>query len=173
MLMPALLTNKWVLKGIAGAMLVAIITAAVVAIYNTGYDHADTKGQLRFEQFKLEMTQRVAVLNQQIAEAEAQIVVKYVDRIQTVNETRVVFRDRIEYVPSSCELSQGWVNVHDSAIRAERVSIEDAGQSGQSGVTDIQALQIVTDNYLTCEQTRQQLMSLQRWVREISEVVND
>ena len=90
---------------------------------------------------------------------------------------RVVVRKVIEYVQNPdierVHLPPEWVRLHDTAASG-RMS-EDAGPTGATddtaeGVTDADAIAVVTDNYGICTDTRNQLIGLQEWAKGIGQI---
>ena len=90
---------------------------------------------------------------------------------------RVITRKVIEYVQNPdierVYLPSEWVRLHDSAASG-RVP-EDADPAGATddpavGVTDADAIAVVTDNYGICTDTRNQLIGLQEWAKGIGQI---
>lgn len=90
---------------------------------------------------------------------------------------RVITRKVIEYVQNPdierVYLPSEWVRLHDSAASG-RVP-EDADPAGPVddptvGVTDADAIAVVTDNYGICDDTRRQLIGLQEWAAGIGRI---
>lgn len=93
------------------------------------------------------------------------------------NLQRVVTRKVIEYVQNPAiervHLPAEWVRLHDTAASG-RMS-EDADPAGPTddpavGVTDADAIAVVTDNYGICDDTRRQLIGLQEWAAGIGRI---
>lgn len=86
--------------------------------------------------------------------------------------TRTVTQEVIKYVQTpvatSCGPDPEFVRIHDAAASGRMPGSSDT--SGQpdaeaDGVTNADLLSVVTDNYSRCQATRDQLLSLQEWVR--------
>ena len=89
--------------------------------------------------------------------------------------TKYVNKEVIRYVQSDnagkCDLPNQWVSVHDYAARnsiARETRTAPEPNDDASGITDIEALGVVTENYQSCHQIRDQLIELQEWARGIS-----
>ena len=90
---------------------------------------------------------------------------------------RVVVRKVIEYVQNPdierVYLPIEWVRIHNTAAGGGMP--EDTGATGPpndptAGVTDADAIAVVTDNYGICTDTRNQLIGLQEWARGIGKI---
>ncbi len=87
--------------------------------------------------------------------------------------TRTVNHEVIKYVKSDvpkCDLSNKWVQLHDAAASGRVSEISDTASKSNvetPKVTDDQAIITVTENYATCQEVRQQLESLQEWVKSV------
>ncbi|MBL4761517.1 MAG: hypothetical protein JKY93_02325 [Gammaproteobacteria bacterium] len=89
--------------------------------------------------------------------------------------TKYISREIIKYVKNpnagKCDLPNGWVQPHDAAARNAVPGQSDATgepDDAPSGITDIEALGVVTENYQTCHLIRDQLIELQLWAKAIS-----
>lgn len=87
--------------------------------------------------------------------------------------TKTINHEVIKYVKSDipkCDLSNKWVQLHNAAASGRVSEISDTTSEPDAEapkVTDDQAIVTVTENYGTCEETRQQLESLQDWVKSV------
>lgn len=69
-----------------------------------------------------------------------------------------------------CDLPPEWVRNHDYAASGSMPAVPDATaelDDSARRITDIEALEVVAENYLSCNDTREQLILLQRWVESI------
>ena len=89
--------------------------------------------------------------------------------------TKYINKEVIKYVQSDiagkCDLPNQWVRLHDSAARNRITGNTDTTTEPNdlsSGVTDVEVLGVVTDNYQSCHKIRNQLIELQEWARNIS-----
>jgi len=93
-----------------------------------------------------------------------------------------VRKEIIRYVekPGSarCALSHDWLRIHNQAAAGAAGGVSaDAGAAGSTDdtagtATDADALITITDNYGTCNQTRDELMALQAWVKRTRSTLN-
>lgn len=91
---------------------------------------------------------------------------------------RVVTREVIRYVqnPNTVRtvLPFEWVRIHDRAATGRGAGMPAATDGPRrpdavaAPVTDADALVVITDNYTTCQATRDQLIGLQDWVRSLN-----
>ncbi len=87
--------------------------------------------------------------------------------------TKTINHEVVKYVKSDtpkCDLSNKWVQLHDAAAsgRVSEVSNSTRESNAETPkVTDDQAIITVTENYATCQEVRQQLESLQEWVKSV------
>ncbi len=87
--------------------------------------------------------------------------------------TKTINREVVKYVKSDtpkCDLSNNWVQLHDAAASGRVSEISDSASESNAEapkVTDDQAIITVTENYATCQEVRQQLESLQEWVKSV------
>jgi hypothetical protein len=95
---------------------------------------------------------------------------------QKKQQVRTVYvnREIVKYAKSpdagKCKLDDQWVRIHDATASgvsndAETASTID-GKARQ--ITDITALQTITENYGQCNAIRQQLIGLQAWVKGVT-----
>jgi hypothetical protein len=107
---------------------------------------------------------RVLVVRARQAEATAQVVTRYVDRIRTVRVAgESIIREVPRYVPLDApDLPGGWRVLHDAAARGEPA---DAARNVDAPAVSAQdAAATVAGNYLACHEQAEQLIALQDWV---------
>lgn len=146
------------------AILVAV-GALLSGAYFKGYDKAEDKYLAEIAEFNAQKIVLEARLQTALSEVKVEVVTEYVDRVKVVKEKEYVYRDKIVTVPSKCELSDGWVRLHDASARGSDAGTTDFTDETPSGIRDTQALGTVIENYSICHQNAEQLKSLQQWVR--------
>lgn len=67
---------------------------------------------------------------------------------------------------AKCDIPNNFVVLHDSAAHNKVPDAARLTDETRSGVALSTATKTVTDNYLTCNEIRQQLTSLQKWIAE-------
>ncbi len=158
------------LQIVAGIVLVCLLVLAGVRIHAYGearyeagqaqvqgkWDKAVERGRTRLEELRAAASQ-VTVRTEKV----------YVDRIKTIREKGdAIVRKVPVFVPAgSCDLPGGFRLLHDAAAGGEPVP-DPADIPDAAPVPAQEAAATVTGNYSTCQQTSQQLVSLQDWVRQ-------
>lgn len=106
------------------------------------------------------------------AEATAQVVTQYVDRVKVVREAgATIVKEVPVYVTqdadADCRINRGFVRLHDAAA-AGRIP-EPAGNSdaAPAGIALSAAASTVADNYGRCRENAEQLIALQEWVERM------
>lgn len=160
--------------GIMVALLAALIGGPYWYGHNKGYDKAETKYKGQIEQLVTDATILQSELDAEIANIKVETVIEYVEKVEVVKEKEYVYiKQAADVVPNQCELSDGWVYLHDASARGYDADPTRSSDETPSGIEDNQALGRVVENYSTCEQTRQQLIALQQFVREAQAAVEE
>lgn len=141
------------------------IAAILVGAYSKGYDKAEDKYLAEIAEFNAQKIILEARLQTALSTVKVEVVTEYVDRVKVVKEKEYVYRDKIVTVPSKCELSDGWVRLHDASARGDDAGTTDFSDETPSGIRDTEALGTVVENYSICHQNAEQLKALQKWVR--------
>ena len=129
--------------------------------------------------------QKVAALNVKIAEIEAKsgketikVVTKYVTKVQKVEQNG---QEIIKFIPqlitekdnSACTIPNSFVVLHNAAAKNEVPDTTRAANETSSGVNLTDVARTVTINYTTYAALKQQLESLQEWIRSQEKVFNE
>lgn len=115
--------------------------------------------------------QEIARLEKESKIVTEVVVTKYVDRIKVVKEKGdAIVKSVPIYITkeadAKCDIPNGFVSLHDSAAKNELPPTPSDIDGASSGIKLSEVTTVVTSNYTTCNQIRQQLLSLQEWVRE-------
>lgn len=155
-----------------------IIGVAVLVISCTfaGYNHAKKiykqQCENRMLTFQNQLKDLKIELQKEQENIKETIVVEYVDRVKTIREKEYVYVTQIEtIVPSQCDLSSGWVHMHDASASGGDADTAGASDETPSGVKDNQALSVVAQNYSLCQQNAEQLRSLQEWINRTQDSI--
>lgn len=161
------------------------VVVAIISIFFYGYYKGSSVEKANTERvtirFNMEIDNyrdQIDRLHADITNAQAQVkevvLTKYVDRIKYVKEKSDGIQKSLKAVPSQSTLSNGWVYLHDQAASSNGgdASTARASDASPSGIKDNIALGTITDNYSTCFQNTQQLISLQEWVKMTRESIN-
>ena len=127
---------------------------------------------------------KVAELNQKIAKLESasqtvttQVVTEYVDRVKIVKEKADAIIVKVPvYInkptDDNCTINNGFVVLHDAAAKNE---VPESPRDSHAEASEVKLSTVattVTENYGTCHEIRQQLESLQQWIREQEKLMN-
>ena len=146
--------------------IVTVVVALLSGAYFKGYDKAEDKYLAEIAEFNAQKVVLEARLQAALSKVTVKVVTEYVDRVKVVKEKEYVYRDKIVTVPSKCELSDGWVRLHDASARGDDAGTTDFTDETPSGIRDTEALGTVVENYSICHQNAEQLKALQQWVLE-------
>ncbi len=119
------------------------------------------------------MQKQVEYWKEQSGKVTEKIVIEYVDRVEEIVKWRTKNVEVIKLVPSGCELSDGWVSVHDSSAEGRDADPTRAADDTPSGIKDTEALGTIVENYASCHENREQVIALQSWIREQQQLVKD
>lgn len=159
---------------IGAALVAAILIGPFWYGHTKGYDKAETKYKTQIEQLVTDSKLLQSKLDAEIANIKVEIVTEYIEKVEVVKEKEYVYiKQAADVVPNQCELSSGWVYLHDATARSAHADSTRSADDSPSGVEDNQALGRVVENYSICEQNREQLIALQNFVREAEKAVED
>jgi hypothetical protein len=122
-----------------------------------------------------ELEKENAVLEAKSQKVTTQVVVKYVDRIKTIEkEGRVEYVDR--YITkendAACVIPDGFVRLHNDSVEGKVPRTPEGINGSPSEVKLSEVGETVNGNYLTYNKIAEQLSSLQEWVRQQKETFN-
>lgn len=143
-----------------------ILVALVAGSVAYGYNKAENKYIAKIAKMEADSDVIKAKLDAALADVKTVVVTEYVDKIKVIKEKEYVYRDKIVTVPSKCELSSGWVYLHDSVATGSDADTTRTTDDTSSGIKDTEALGVITENYGICKQNAEQLNSLQKWIRD-------
>ncbi|HEY5804854.1 MAG TPA: hypothetical protein VIT90_14270 [Lysobacter sp.] len=148
-----------------------LMLALICAIggYVVFQDHRVNSAEARAEAAEDKATRLDAELQQ--SRLSVRVVTEFVDRVQIVRERAATITKEIPvYVTAEadarCHVPVGFVRVHDAA--AQNLPLDrPAGDpdAPAAGVTLSAVADTVADNYGACNETREQLIGLQEWLR--------
>lgn len=121
--------------------------------------------------------EEIARIEKESKETTARITKEYEQKINVVRETRDVIIQKIpEYISQDaddrCDVSNGFVVLHDSAAKNEVPDTTREFNEESSGIRISEVATTVAGNYSTCNEVREQLKSLQDWVRSQETLYN-
>lgn len=169
---------------ISKAQVIAVGVATALAIgFSAGWQAQGWKSEAKLNAWKAaaeksarEATAAARALEQSEANLATTIAEKNAIEAQEARVVdRIVTKEVIRYVKSpnagQCRLPGEWVRVHDAAASGRVPEVSDAadGLNDAPGtVDDIEALEVVTDNYAKCRSDARRLANLQTWIKEIA-----
>lgn len=147
----------------------------ILGVLAFGYYKGLKQGRHEFELYKAKAEAQYQKLQAAYEKAKndvnVEVVTKYVDRIVYITKWRTKNVEIVKEVPSNCELSNGWVHVHDSSASGQDADRTQATDGASSGIKDTEALQTVVDNYGACAANTEKLKAWQNWYTEQQAVV--
>jgi hypothetical protein len=132
--------------------------------YEAKYNEVVSNNLLRIKELELS-------LEKEQQNIKIKVVTEYVDKISVVKEKEYIYVDRVkEVVPDDIMLPVGWVQLHDAAATGiDSYRSTETVDGRTEGIRASDAIERVIHNYSICEQNRQQLISLQKWINDTIE----
>ena len=111
------------------------------------------------------------------AEVTTKVITKYVTKIEVVKEKG---NEIIKQVPvyitkdadAKCDVPNGFVVLHNSAVKNEIPNTAREFNEKSSGVELSTVGKTVAGNYTTCNEVREQLTTLQDWIKQQEKLYN-
>lgn len=148
--------------------------AMLAGVFFYGYMKGSAYADAELARFGQKNAELVADLEKKNTEITTQVVTEYVDKVQVIKEKEYVYRDLAQnVVPSQFSLSNGWVHTHDASASADNADPTRASDETSSGITDTAALVGIIGNYSRCQQNAAQIISLQKWISDNKEAVDE
>lgn len=149
------------------------ILLLVLGIYMQGAISNQEKWEAKVAEAKLEAAKKEA----QSAEVTTKVITKYVDKVKIVKEKGdVIVQEIPKYITkesdAKCDVPNSFIVLHDSAAKNEIPDSARASDARTSNVKISGVATTVAENYGTCHEVREQLKSLQEWVREQERLYN-
>ena len=147
----------------------------IMGVFVFGYMKGLRVGEDKIKLFQAEVKAKYEKMQHDLEVAKnavnTKIVTEYVDRIIYVTKWRTKNVEIIKEVPSNCELSNGWVHVHDASASSTDANRTAAADGASSGIKDTEALETVVDNYGACAANTEKLKAWQKWYTDQQTVV--
>lgn len=150
---PFLSNYRLLVKIVGGVLLLS-------GVWLQGADYYYSKARDQIQRIEKESKAATARVEKEYLDKLAQTkqkgdtIVKYVDKYITKESD------------SRCAIPNNFVILHDSAAHSKVPDPARLTDESPSGITLSTTAKTVTENYITCQETRDQLSSLQKWVRE-------
>lgn len=140
--------------------------------FGYGYKRGVEQGEVMIQKAANEAEQLKIELEKEQGNIKERVVTEYKDRIIRVKDREVVYQQATEQLGSKFNVSNGWVHLHDTAVKGEEVNPELGSDQADSPYKETQALATVLSNYSVCLQNAQELISLQSWILKTKESVD-
>jgi hypothetical protein len=140
--------------------------AIVLGAAGWGYMKGSSQAEIALSNYKAGAEKQISDLKTENFRISNNVTTQYVDRVNTIKEKEIQYRDRIVDLGPQNNMSNGWVHLHDTAARLANPDMTLASDRSPSGVMDNSALAVVIGNYAICKQNAEQLSSLQKWIND-------
>jgi hypothetical protein len=149
------------------------IAMIVVGVFVSGGLWTQREFLIEIEKAKEE----IARIEKESAENTAKIEAEYKNKVVIIKEKGDVIIQKVpEYISKTsdakCDVPNGFVVLHDSAAKNEIPNTTREFNENSSGVGLSEIATTVAGNYGTCHEVREQLKSLQDWVKEQEKIYN-
>jgi hypothetical protein len=143
---------------------ILILIIVVVAAAGMGFIKGSSYSEVELANYKASAEKQISDLKTENATISNKVVVKYVDRVNTIREKEVIYKEATDSLGAQHDMSNGWVHLHDTAAKLANPDANLATDKSPSGVMDNSALAVVISNYRICYEDKAQLNSLQKWI---------
>ncbi len=121
--------------------------------------------------------EEIARLEKASADVSSKVEKIYIERTKVIKEKGDVIVEKIpEYISkdanAKCDVPNGFVVLHNSAVKNEVPNTTREFNEKSSGVELSTVGKTVVENYTSCNETREQLRSLQDWIKEQEKLYN-
>ena len=142
------------------------LIVVLCAIFFEGFYYSQKEYLRQIEEYQ----NKVRDAEEKSKETNTLIKTKYIEKVKVVKETadeNIKYIDRIvTQYDNSCTLSNAAILLHDSSSQNVMAGSAGGTDEGTSDVKISQLLKVITDNYATYYQTREQLIGFQEWYKE-------
>jgi len=147
------------------SLAVSALIAAVRISYQLGIEEGKSQESVRIEAYLDKIHSLQIDLEKERNNIKTKVVNEYVDKIKTIvkKEKEYVYQ-AINDVPAQCNLSTGWIMLHNAAAEGSDIDSTITANGSPSGIEDNSALAAVVSNYSICRENAQQLISLQEFI---------
>ena len=142
--------------------IVFIIAGAAGYGYMKGSAHAEVE----LANYRADAEKQISELKDVNTRISDNVTTEYIDRVNTIHEKEVIYRQAAGDLPPQHDLSNGWIHLHDAAAKLVNPDMMLASDKSPSGVMDTTALAVVMSNYAVCKQNSEKLTSLQKWITD-------
>ena len=115
-----------------------------------GYMKGSSHAEVEIAKYRTKAEKQISDLKTENIKISDNVTVKFVDRINTIHDKQVIYKDRIVNLGAQHDMSNGWVELHDAAARLANPDATLASDRAASGIMDNSALTVVIGNYSMC-----------------------
>ena len=154
--------------------IVAFLTMLTVGSIWYGYNKGSARADVVIAQYNAAKAALANSIQEVQIKVVDRIITQYVDKVRVIHDNGV-HNEQIatDVVPDKQQLSNGWVRTHDASAAGRNADATSSADATPSGVEANQALGTVVNNYSSCQETRQQLISLQDWVTDTKKNIDE
>ena len=131
-----------------------------------GYMKGSAHAEVELANYQAKAEKQISELKTENTRISDNVTTEYVDRVNTIHDKEVIYKDRLVNLGPGTDLSTGWIELHDAAAKLANPDAILASDKSPSGIMDNAALAVVLTNYRVCHSNKQQLISLQRWITD-------
>lgn len=161
------------------AIALGVLIIIGIGIFAWGWHVGTDHMQAKWDAEKVAMKATVAIVEAKQAEVSTQVVIKYVDRVQTIQgATKTIIQKVPIYVTAkadaACPIPNGFVRLHDAAAEdSMQLPASSGSVDGQASVVKLSDVaSTVAGNYGICHANAEQMSELQDWVKGQEDAAN-
>jgi hypothetical protein len=154
---------------------IMILALLIGGAFATGYNKGMAGADAAINKFANDVESLQLALKKEQEMIREVVKVEYVDRVTKIKEKEVqVVQAAAEKVPGQYDLSNGWIHAHNAGASPKiNLDMNLASDDSSSFVKDNVALQTIVQNYSICLQNAQQLTSLQKYIIEVNNKIDE
>jgi hypothetical protein len=145
---------------------ILILIIVIAAAAGMGFIKGSSHAEVELANYKASAEKQISDLKTENANISSKVVTEYVDRVNTIREKEIIYKEAADKLQPQHDMSNGWIYLHDTAAKLANPDAKLASDMSPSGVMDNSALAVVISNYRICHQDKEQLSSLQSWIRD-------
>lgn len=149
---------------------IPLLLGGIVAVLFFTFYGGKYSEESKYKLALAESNAELAIYKGKAGEVTHEVVIKYVDRYHEVEKIKVEYKDVYvdrfitKEADAKCSINNGFVRLHDSAAKGELPGTPEGTDEATSIFKLSDVGHTVTENYLTFNQVRSQLILLQSWV---------
>jgi hypothetical protein len=137
--------------------------------YIKGSAHAD----IELANYQAKAEKQITDLQKNNSQISSKVVIQYVDRVNTIHDKQIIYKTLISKTEPQHDLSKAWIELHNASASLTIPDTSLVSDKSPSGIMDIAALDVVVGNYAICHDNKEQLIALQKWIRDNQKAIDD